>query len=139
MAAHIAEQREAGLPQITSLVQIEQGLLAEITAHFPEADHQLLGGLLLNLGNRSAGMLAQLSQEQRPQGGGMLALLFQMAGERLYHRVLPVSWPCPYMLVGGKDCTTVLSAPSDELLEPRIRGHLELHHPEGTRRERRSA
>ncbi len=138
LATKVRTQRDEAADSIAALIEIEQGMLRDLLATFPDIDQTLLGGLLLHLGGRMSGLRKRLPSSLEPQTAAIFVNLLQLAGERLWHGKPPVTWACPYLLVGGATCTAVLTAADEAELEPRIRGHLEMNHPE-TRRERRAA
>ena len=138
LAARITAHREGNPPQVAALLDYEQTFLANLLVTFPELDATQLGGVLLFVGAQLAEVAASLPEPMRANAAPIVVNIVQMAGERLYTGKPPVTWDCPYLLVGGARCTKQLTARDDEQLEPRILGHLEMHHPD-TRRERRAS
>lgn len=137
IAAQVRQQREAGGPHVQLLVDVEQALLTDVLANFPDLDLTTLGGLLLHLGGRMSSVADRLPEQIKPHTAAMFVNLLQLVGERLWHRQPPVVWPCPYRYEGGAPCKAELTAPTDDELESKIAGHLALHHP-NNRRERRA-
>lgn len=135
VAARITMQRDT--PQAKMLADHEQRLMAELIDAFPDVDVTLLGGILLYAGARMAEFGGALPEQLRPQAGPVIVNLLQMAGTALWNGQPPIVWQCPHLLVGGKQCTRVLTARDEEQLAPRVAGHLDLSHPDN-REDRRA-